>query len=121
MPKVKAGASGRRRARQEQRGELKRAGGADSREGTGVWSGLPARREAGGAGGRGFLVCSRDGLKTVVCPRLQGADRWPQWRTNLPTTIRFLLWDGVDRSWEMKLFLVFFQDSCSTRGLGSTF
>lgn len=47
MPKIKSGASGRRRARQEQRRDLKSAGGGDSLEGAGVGLGRVFRQDRG--------------------------------------------------------------------------
>lgn len=48
MPKIKSAASGRRRERQQQRGQLKSAGGGDSRERAGVpWVGTSGGTEPG--------------------------------------------------------------------------
>lgn len=48
MPKIKSAASGRRRERQQQRGQLKSAGGGDSRERAGIpWVGTSGRTEPG--------------------------------------------------------------------------
>ncbi|ELK17706.1 Putative dimethyladenosine transferase [Pteropus alecto] len=52
MPKIKSGASGRRRARQELRRDLKSAGGGDSQEGAGVGSSRVFRQDRGLGWGR---------------------------------------------------------------------
>lgn len=151
MPKIKSGASGRRRARQEQRRDLKSAGGGDSLEGAGVGLGRVFRQDRGL--GWGHWGWPGPALKAHV-PRFLGRRRRPSVlplgsyppegivlkqcvgfgskRDVLvplvgagifrPPTC-FLLRNGLlsNFGWKIKAVSCFFQDSCSTRGLGSTF
>lgn len=142
MPKVKSGAIGRRRGRQEQRRELKSAGGADAREEAGVGSGLPAgpslgcgprpdrrrpvRTRSRERGRQGWVPESAAGPARSRWRPLQLEDElkrvWQSWRDiswpwlaqkSSPYPCGFLLWDCLISNLSRKIKAV----SCFLTGL----
>ena len=147
MPKIKSGASGRRRDRQQQRRELKSAGGGSARsevrsgrgfrhdqawtefwarEVTSIRTPAPGARRSGdsGAPAVGPALClwlpfrRKDGFSvSVLAPSM----------TLMPLVhqpaFSYLGRSNIYRILfgKLRLFHVVFQDSGSTQGLGSTF
>lgn len=78
MPKIKSGASVRRRERLKQRGALKSAGGGDSQEGAGVGSNLlggPSREGADQDLGRDSEACHGQFFRSALSSGVPGARR----------------------------------------------